>query len=155
MTFKATNISISLFCFCVSMLVSYRSLFKINLVKLKSFQTGYPARGSTIWLRLTGMYYVKCDQIVILTLAIGLTHAPTGVPQTLCPRILFKIFNIKLHVYYFPCRVCGGELFEYLAEKEKVSEDEAVVFLKQILDGVQYMHQKNMVHLDLKVFGSN
>ena len=47
--------------------------------------------------------------------------------------------------------VSGGELFEYLAEKEKVSEAEAVEFLKQILDGINYMHQKNMVHLDLKV----
>ena len=48
-------------------------------------------------------------------------------------------------------RVSGGELFEYLAEKEKVSEDEAVAFLKQILDGIRYMHRINLVHLDLKV----
>ena len=49
------------------------------------------------------------------------------------------------------CRVSGGELFEYLAEREKVSEDEAVVFLRQILEGVSEMHEKNTAHLDLKV----
>ena len=48
-------------------------------------------------------------------------------------------------------RVCGGELFEYLAEREKVREDEAVEFLKQILEGVRHLHEQNVVHLDLKV----
>ena len=48
-------------------------------------------------------------------------------------------------------RVSGGELFLYLAEREKVSEDEAVVFLRQILEGVCEMHEKNIAHLDLKV----
>ncbi len=52
------------------------------------------------------------------------------------------------------CRVSGGELFEYLAEKEKVSEDEAVEFLKQILEGLRHMHEKQVVHLDLKVIGN-
>ena len=61
--------------------------------------------------------------------------------------------NCQCSVQFYVCgyRVSGGELFEYLAEKEKVSEDEAVAFLKQILDGIKYMHQKDMVHLDLKV----
>ena len=58
-----------------------------------------------------------------------------------------QVLRIKLLSY----RVSGGELFEYLAEREKVSEDEAVVFLKQILDGLQHMHEKNIIHLDLKV----
>lgn len=50
----------------------------------------------------------------------------------------------------FP-RVSGGELFQFLAEREKVSEDEAVEFLKQILEGVRHLHEHNVVHLDLKV----
>jgi len=47
--------------------------------------------------------------------------------------------------------VSGGELFHYLASKEKVTEDEAVMFLRQILDGLQHLHHLNIVHLDLKV----
>ncbi|KAK2157832.1 hypothetical protein LSH36_184g12004 [Paralvinella palmiformis] len=47
-------------------------------------------------------------------------------------------------------RVSGGELFEYLSERDKVQEDEAVEFLKQILEGIKHLHDRNIVHLDLK-----
>ena len=45
----------------------------------------------------------------------------------------------------------GGELFEYLASREKVDEATAVMFLRQVLEGLCHLHQKNIVHLDLKV----
>ena len=32
-----------------------------------------------------------------------------------------------------------------------MSEEDAVEFLKQILEGVKHMHQRGIVHLDLKV----
>ncbi|ELT88668.1 hypothetical protein CAPTEDRAFT_144147, partial [Capitella teleta] len=51
--------------------------------------------------------------------------------------------------------VCGGELFQFLAEREKVNEDEAVEFLKQILEGVRHLHEHSIVHLDLKVSSFN
>ena len=54
---------------------------------------------------------------------------------------------VDLPVY----RVAGGELFEYLAEKDKLSEEEASAFIKQILDGVEHLHSKYIAHLDLKV----
>jgi serine/threonine protein kinase len=47
--------------------------------------------------------------------------------------------------------VSGGELFDYLADREKVSEIEAAAFVKQILGGIEHLHQKQIVHLDLKV----
>lgn len=48
-------------------------------------------------------------------------------------------------------RVAGGELFDFLAEKESLTEEEATEFLKQILDGVFYLHSKRIAHFDLKV----
>ena len=48
-------------------------------------------------------------------------------------------------------RVSGGELFDFLAQKESLSEEEATQFIKQILDGVQYLHSKRITHFDLKV----
>lgn len=48
-------------------------------------------------------------------------------------------------------RVSGGELFDFLAQKETLSEEEATQFIKQVLDGVQYLHSKRIAHFDLKV----
>ncbi|NXV73708.1 DAPK3 kinase, partial [Atlantisia rogersi] len=46
--------------------------------------------------------------------------------------------------------VSGGELFDFLAQKESLSEEEATRFIKQILDGVNYLHSKKIAHFDLK-----
>lgn len=48
-------------------------------------------------------------------------------------------------------RVSGGELFDFLAQKESLSEEEATQFIKQILEGVSYLHTKKIAHFDLKV----
>ncbi|KAM9826350.1 death-associated protein kinase 2a isoform X2 [Syngnathus typhle] len=47
-------------------------------------------------------------------------------------------------------RVSGGELFDFLAQKESLSEDEATQFIKQILEGVNYLHSRKIAHFDLK-----
>ncbi|XP_043203160.1 death-associated protein kinase 1-like [Amphibalanus amphitrite] len=46
--------------------------------------------------------------------------------------------------------VRGGELFEFVTEKDHVSEAEAALFIKQILRGLEHMHSKRIAHLDLK-----
>lgn len=48
-------------------------------------------------------------------------------------------------------RVSGGELFDFLAQKESLSEEEATQFIKQILEGVNYLHARKIAHFDLKV----
>ncbi|KAB1252147.1 Death-associated protein kinase 1, partial [Camelus dromedarius] len=47
--------------------------------------------------------------------------------------------------------VAGGELFDFLAEKESLTEEEATEFLKQILNGVYYLHSLQIAHFDLKI----
>ena len=44
----------------------------------------------------------------------------------------------------------GGELFERIIEKEYLEEKEAVQYLHQLIQGLQHMHNKNIVHLDIK-----
>ncbi|VDL63810.1 unnamed protein product [Hymenolepis diminuta] len=43
-----------------------------------------------------------------------------------------------------------GELFEYLASNGRMREKDARIKFRQIVSAVQYCHQKNIVHRDLK-----
>lgn len=63
---------------------------------------------------------------------------------------LHDVFENKTDVVLILELVSGGELFDFLAEKESLTEDEATQFLKQILDGVRYLHSKRIAHFDLK-----
>ena len=53
---------------------------------------------------------------------------------------------------FFFSSLRGGELFDFIAERERLTEEEASFFIKQILLGVQHLHSHNVAHLDLKVY---
>ncbi|XP_022529662.2 myosin light chain kinase, smooth muscle isoform X1 [Astyanax mexicanus] len=47
--------------------------------------------------------------------------------------------------------VAGGELFERIVDENfEHTEPNSMQYMRQILEGVQYVHRKNIVHLDLK-----
>ncbi len=48
-------------------------------------------------------------------------------------------------------RLNGGELFDYVIEREFLEESQAVDYLTQIMEAMHFCHKKNIVHLDLKV----
>jgi serine/threonine protein kinase len=52
----------------------------------------------------------------------------------------------------YPCawREQSGELFDYIVEKGRLGEAEALRFFQQILSGVEYAHRNMVVHRDLK-----
>lgn len=53
--------------------------------------------------------------------------------------------------YYIFLEYCAnGELFYYICQKKKIPENEAKVFMKQILLSIQYLHSIGIVHRDLK-----
>uniref|UniRef100_A0A9J7ZQV5 Si:dkey-240h12.4 n=1 Tax=Cyprinus carpio carpio TaxID=630221 RepID=A0A9J7ZQV5_CYPCA len=63
---------------------------------------------------------------------------------------LKDVFESRAEVVLIIELIKGGELFDFIAEKENLTETEAIEFMKQILKGVSYMHQKNVAHFDLK-----
>ncbi|XP_034561361.1 death-associated protein kinase 2 [Notolabrus celidotus] len=60
------------------------------------------------------------------------------------------VFESRAEVVLILELVSGGELFDFIAEKENFLESEAIEFLKQILEALRFMHSKNIVHFDLK-----
>uniref|UniRef100_A0A4X2KIF8 Death-associated protein kinase 1 n=1 Tax=Vombatus ursinus TaxID=29139 RepID=A0A4X2KIF8_VOMUR len=63
---------------------------------------------------------------------------------------LHDVYENKTDVILILELVAGGELFDFLAEKESLTEEEATEFLKQILNGVYYLHSQHIAHFDLK-----
>uniref|UniRef100_A0A665W7S8 non-specific serine/threonine protein kinase n=1 Tax=Echeneis naucrates TaxID=173247 RepID=A0A665W7S8_ECHNA len=63
---------------------------------------------------------------------------------------LHDVYENRTDVVLILELVSGGELFDFLAQKESLSEEEATQFIKQVLDGVQYLHSKGIAHFDLK-----
>uniref|UniRef100_A0A669E370 non-specific serine/threonine protein kinase n=1 Tax=Oreochromis niloticus TaxID=8128 RepID=A0A669E370_ORENI len=63
---------------------------------------------------------------------------------------LHDVYENRTDVVLILELVSGGELFDFLAQKESLSEEEATQFIKQVLDGVQYLHSKKIAHFDLK-----
>uniref|UniRef100_A0A671SCV3 Myosin light chain kinase 2, skeletal/cardiac muscle-like n=1 Tax=Sinocyclocheilus anshuiensis TaxID=1608454 RepID=A0A671SCV3_9TELE len=64
---------------------------------------------------------------------------------------LYEAFEVKNQVVLILEYVEGGELFERIVDEScPLTEVDAMVFVKQICEGVQYMHQMYVLHLDLK-----
>ncbi|NWU35815.1 DAPK2 kinase, partial [Hylia prasina] len=63
---------------------------------------------------------------------------------------LHDLFTSRAEVVLVLELISGGELFDFIAEKEMLSEEEAIEFLGQILCGVEYLHARLIAHFDLK-----
>ena len=63
---------------------------------------------------------------------------------------LIDLYQDSLN-YYIVMEFCpNGELFGQIVAKKRLKEDEARVFIKQILSGLSYIHAMNVAHRDLK-----
>ncbi|KAJ3428954.1 protein kinase [Anaeramoeba flamelloides] len=63
---------------------------------------------------------------------------------------LFDVIEAEEDLYLIMEYIPGGELFDYIVEKDHLSEPEARKFFQQIISGIGYIHSKGVVHRDIK-----
>lgn len=65
---------------------------------------------------------------------------------------LYHFFEDKDRVYLVMELCSNGELFHFLKRRKgPLSEKEAQVFFKEIVVGVNYLHEHGIIHRDLKL----
>ena len=63
---------------------------------------------------------------------------------------LYDVWENKGELYLVLEYIEGGELFDYLVQRGRLEESEAVDYIHQILGAVDYCHRFNICHRDLK-----
>ena len=63
---------------------------------------------------------------------------------------LFEVIDSPRHIFLIMEHCSSGELFDFIVAQGRVKEDQACRIFHQILNGVDYFHNKNIIHRDLK-----
>ncbi|KAJ3439719.1 non-specific serine/threonine protein kinase [Anaeramoeba flamelloides] len=63
---------------------------------------------------------------------------------------LYDVIEAEKDIYLIMEYINGGELFDYIVEREVLSEPEARRFFQQMISGLSYIHSKGVVHRDIK-----
>ncbi|KAK3103562.1 hypothetical protein FSP39_020190 [Pinctada imbricata] len=63
---------------------------------------------------------------------------------------LFNVYENKKYLYLILEHVSGGELFDYLVRKGRLTPKEARRFFRQIISALDFCHSHNICHRDLK-----
>ncbi|KAL8587769.1 hypothetical protein ACOMHN_020987 [Nucella lapillus] len=73
--------------------------------------------------------------------------------QELCHQHICKLYQVieTEEKFYMILEYCPeGELFDYIVSKDRLEEDEARIFFRQIVSAVAYIHNSGYAHRDLK-----
>jgi aurora kinase len=62
----------------------------------------------------------------------------------------YGFFEYNENIYLILEYISGGTLFDYLGEQGKLQPKEAAIYLKDIIEALDYMHEKSIAHRDIK-----
>lgn len=63
---------------------------------------------------------------------------------------LFEVITTRNNVYLILEHVSGGDLFDYLRNRGRMTEEEARTTLRQLISALHYCHQRGIIHRDIK-----
>jgi serine/threonine protein kinase len=64
---------------------------------------------------------------------------------------LYETFESAKHILFVIELCSGGDLLNYVRKRRKLKESYAKYIFKQIIDGLAYCHQHNILHRDIKL----
>ena len=63
---------------------------------------------------------------------------------------IYEIVSTETTYYIFMDFCAKGELFNYIVQQQHLSQEKSAFFYYQLINGIEYIHKKNVCHRDLK-----
>jgi len=64
---------------------------------------------------------------------------------------LYETFETGRHIMLVMELCAGGDLLNFVRKRKKLTEETAKILFKQIIDGLGYIHSKQIIHRDIKL----
>ncbi|KAI8485786.1 hypothetical protein Bbelb_364960 [Branchiostoma belcheri] len=125
-------------------------VLKVGSTDRGRFGTVYLCEDKTTRRRFAAKY-VRCRRSADRQ---SINHEIEIMNQLRHPRILqlYDAFDCGKEVAMIMELITGGELFQLVADEAvELSEKACVSYVRQLCEAVSYMHEQNILHLDLKV----